>query len=668
MLLTRIKHTNHSTQCQDLANKLPLLYPKLHAGLSAVAQPAVLMQSSCAGWKLLQNFLCGLERQKLDHIFKHVLVAAADDCTVQRLTESWPQVRFFSSAAVFGATSAELAATTSNGYAAFGVAKVFLPFAAASMGFSVLMQDIDIVWHGDVLAHVTAEAKARGGDMFVMSDMPLHDTTRYPCGALYWEGRYTADVVAKCEAQGREMCFIHQLNGGIQFIRPTEWSLEVLKRWLVRCPHIVRDRNDQPHMQAALQVVITEVMNTSVRTACRYQTNAEAQATLATPNAVSSSPLPAAAAEGARASESSARLVVLNSDRFVIGRPDEVWLAASRTDRLPLLTHVNYRSTWAQKCTGLAQVGGLHLHGKAAGQPAKCTATGELAQCVGESPKQEWLRAVNHLCNETRDGVRRCFQSRAIHLKDAQRWVHSALNVFVYGGHFPEQRAFAAEGLPFELPASEEGLQRVFDRAMEKRQPLAAFGPVTVWTTRREEINHASPAGCNAPFLTWLKHTYPSGGVPVDVLDVGGGIGSLGVAARRAAGRHIDWDCIDVVASSVCKGFDGHRLTAYANASKDFVIFNYVLHHAAEHTISLLREARRVSRKYVVIVEDLLGTTKEQTLMEHGHEWHGVYRAREEWLALGELLGMRLVQEQSPPTKCVSHYQVPRGFYVFERL
>ena len=40
--------------------------------------------------------------------------------------------------------------------------------------------------------------------------------------------------------------------------------------------------------------------------------------------------------------------------------------------------------------------------------------------------------------------------------------------------------------------------------------------------------------------------------------------------------------------------------------SYDVALLTYVLHHAAGDTISLLKEAKRVARKYVIVLEDVI--------------------------------------------------------------
>lgn len=188
-----------------------------------------------------------------------------------------------------------------------------------------------------------------------------------------------------------------------------------------------------------------------------------------------------------------------------------------------------------------------------------------------------------------------------------------------------------------------------------------------------EQGNHNTVAGCNVHILKWFKSSFAGWrAVPVDVLDVGGGQGSLGVLVRSAVPAvPLTWDCIDVTPSSSCGGFNGRTLPR-SNSSKDVVVFNFVLHHAADKTISLLKEALRVSRRYVVVAEDLKGggdaapLTRTQAAQLARHEWLGTFRGGEEWHALFGVLGLRVVHEASPSAACAGSYVVPRALYVLE--
>ena len=91
----------------------------------------------------------------------------------------------------------------------------------------------------------------------------------------------------------------------------------------------------------------------------------------------------------------------------------------------------------------------------------------------------------------------------------------------------------------------------------------------------------------------------------------------------------------------VFKVFDGRVLPAEADRSYDSVIINSVLHHAADASATLLREAARIARERIVLIEDLWMEPKEFNRafpMIHRrhryHEPHGIFRTQHEWVQM----------------------------------
>ena len=187
------------------------------------------------------------------------------------------------------------------------------------------------------------------------------------------------------------------------------------------------------------------------------------------------------------------------------------------------------------------------------------------------------------------------------------------------------------------------------------------------------ENNHDSPWTCKAPLFEWINAsgllTLRGPGRPLRWLGVGGGKGSLGqlLGTPRlvggAAARTVVYDCVDPVESAACPRFDGSTL-AQAAASRDVVSFAYVLHHASGRTVSLLEHAKRVSRRHVVVMEDLQGETHRHAKMQFAHEWQGQFRSDEEWRALFRLVGMRVVHHTPIAQTCSWGYHLPRALYV----
>ena len=90
----------------------------------------------------------------------------------------------------------------------------------------------------------------------------------------------------------------------------------------------------------------------------------------------------------------------------------------------------------------------------------------------------------------------------------------------------------------------------------------------------------------------------------------------------------------------------------YPNESFDLVFFSYVLHHAGDNTIALLRDAHRIARKYVLVLEDLK-ETEADARWAYADDRAGAFRGRREWLALFSVLAFSLVYEQ--PLDCHPH-------------
>ena len=77
--------------------------------------------------------------------------------------------------------------------------------------------------------------------------------------------------------------------------------------------------------------------------------------------------------------------------------------------------------------------------------------------------------------------------------------------------------------------------------------------------------------------------------------------------------------------------FDGSSLPL-GNCSTDLVMFNSVLHHAAHKAETLVLEAARVARRWIVILEDL--SVPGHRNIEHRnliHDPSGVFRTLDEW-------------------------------------
>lgn len=94
--------------------------------------------------------------------------------------------------------------------------------------------------------------------------------------------------------------------------------------------------------------------------------------------------------------------------------------------------------------------------------------------------------------------------------------------------------------------------------------------------------------------------------------------------------------------------FDGAHIPE-SNDACAMTLFCYVLHHAANNTYSLLQEAVRATHPsgYVMVTEDLASPRDaERTARNLLHDDHGVFRTRDDWIALLTALGLEVLEHR----------------------
>ena len=107
--------------------------------------------------------------------------------------------------------------------------------------------------------------------------------------------------------------------------------------------------------------------------------------------------------------------------------------------------------------------------------------------------------------------------------------------------------------------------------------------------------------------------------------------------------------------------FDG-RTIPEPDHSFDVVSFVAVLHHAANNTESLLREAVRVTREWVLVLEDVARPGDPEAAAEtKRHDPNGIFRSKAEWEALFARFGLAVVAFGPQfDHRTISHYWVLR--------
>lgn len=124
------------------------------------------------------------------------------------------------------------------------------------------------------------------------------------------------------------------------------------------------------------------------------------------------------------------------------------------------------------------------------------------------------------------------------------------------------------------------------------------------------------------------------------LLDVGAGTGTLSayLAARHGmlvTAYEIPFTgmCNQLLASPFCVNFFWKQLPT-PPCSYDAVSFMSVLHHAANHTIPLLKSAGRIARRYILLVEDTYVNNPAVEKALWVHDPHGIFRSDDEWKSL----------------------------------
>jgi hypothetical protein len=89
--------------------------------------------------------------------------------------------------------------------------------------------------------------------------------------------------------------------------------------------------------------------------------------------------------------------------------------------------------------------------------------------------------------------------------------------------------------------------------------------------------------------------------------------------------------------------YDGQTLP-FKEKAYDIIIMGFMLHHASAHSLGLLEQARRISRKHVLVLEDLASADYPVSWLDrnHRHQPGGSFRDDKEWRRLFELVGYSL--------------------------
>jgi SAM-dependent methyltransferase len=130
-------------------------------------------------------------------------------------------------------------------------------------------------------------------------------------------------------------------------------------------------------------------------------------------------------------------------------------------------------------------------------------------------------------------------------------------------------------------------------------------------------------------------------------LDVGADTGAVSLYLSEILDS-TNFELCDIAPASRCnfpvRRIDGTHLD-YADNSFDLVLFSYVLHHAGDNTIRLLRDAWRIARRFVAVTEDPKDI-EDDYAWAYTHDRRGTFRGTSEWLQLFSITGFSVVHEQ----------------------
>ncbi len=174
----------------------------------------------------------------------------------------------------------------------------------------------------------------------------------------------------------------------------------------------------------------------------------------------------------------------------------------------------------------------------------------------------------------------------------------------------------------------------------------------------------------------WIGDLLPAGGGPLRVLDLGAGEGYVGEALQRQIGTEVMLaDVADLNRADLPHVvYDGRRLPFEENAF-DVTVLYFVLHHCADPE-QVLREALRVSRRRVIVVESLRQNPVQHRLLRSsdrlanrlrgGHvmrkqEPHLHFRTAAEWKALFARLDANVLTE-----RCRGRWVHPQAFFALK--
>ena len=161
---------------------------------------------------------------------------------------------------------------------------------------------------------------------------------------------------------------------------------------------------------------------------------------------------------------------------------------------------------------------------------------------------------------------------------------------------------------------------------------------------------------------------------PKSVLDIGGN-----EYKKFCKKMNIKYTCIDLEEpQKTGEGgyykdmlvYDGRNLPFNHN-NFDLVIINFVFHHASNNALFLLKQIKNITKKYILIGEDLseLNYDIKWHNRNHKHQPGGLFRSDEEWKILFKLYNLKLLKQYIiHRTDDIDNNHIYRSMYLLKKI
>ncbi|MFY0626505.1 MAG: class I SAM-dependent methyltransferase [Reichenbachiella sp.] len=177
--------------------------------------------------------------------------------------------------------------------------------------------------------------------------------------------------------------------------------------------------------------------------------------------------------------------------------------------------------------------------------------------------------------------------------------------------------------------------------------------------------------GKNTDYFLRFKYQFLKEFYGISCLDIGAGTGRFSRYLKRKGHRVIPIDVVDKsTVNFKIEKFDGTHLPML-DKTVDTSIFMFVLHHATSQ-LDLLKEAVRVTKKHIIVGEDVMENIFDRMMGSihlNTSPWSKAvdsFHTEKDWINIFCKLKLKLVQVIRIPRIVYPVYPVSRTIYVLE--